>query len=47
MRIMTATASANMGREPTKNSARCGEMVNAITVASTSMIGLRVRERMI
>ena len=47
MRIMIASVMASTGSAPTKNSARCGEMVKAITVASSSMMGLRVSERMI
>ena len=46
MCIMTARVTASTGREPTKKRARWGEMVKAITVASTSMMGLRLRERM-
>ena len=47
MRIMIVSVIASTGSVPTKNSARCGEMVKAITVASTSMMGERVRLRMI
>ena len=46
MCIMIASVTASTGSDARKNSERCGEIVKAMTVASTSMIGLRVRLRM-